>query len=146
MAIRIRALTEADNPAWDRFVHATPEATFFHLSGWRRVIEQAFGHSTHYALAEQDGCITGVLPLARMRTRLFGDALISTPFCVYGGPVAATPEAAAALADHAQDVMRAHGVPSLEFRRLHGPDPGWGNALRCTSPSAAPSPAMPRPI
>ncbi len=126
MAIRIRALTEADNAAWDRFVHATPEATFFHRAGWRRVIEQAFGHSTHYALAEQDGCITGVLPLARMRTRLFGDALISTPFCVYGGPVAATPEAAAALADHAQDVMRAHAVPSLEFRRLHAPDPGWG--------------------
>ena len=125
MAVRIRALHEAANGAWDRFVQAAPQATFFHLAGWRGVIEQAFGHATHYAYAEQDGAVVGVLPLARMRTRLFGDALISTPFCVYGGPVAATPEAAAALADHAQDLMRAQGVPSLEFRRLHAPDPGW---------------------
>jgi FemAB-related protein (PEP-CTERM system-associated) len=125
MGIHIRTLTDGAVGAWDRFVQATPEATFFHLAGWRRVLEQAFGHTTHFAYAEQDGAVVGVLPLARMRTRLFGDALISTPFCVYGGPVAATWEAADALSDHAQDVMRALDIPSLEFRRLHAPDPGW---------------------
>ena len=125
MSIIIRALTPAAAPAWDRFVRAMPEATFFHLSGWRRVIEDAFGHATHYALAEQDGAIVGVLPLARMRTRLFGDALVSTPFCVYGGPVAASPEAAAALVEHAIGLMREVGAPTLEFRHLHAPPPGW---------------------
>src|SRR4028118_1364455 len=99
--MRIRELEDGAAAAWDEFVHATADATFFHLSPWRRVIEQAFGHRTFYAYAEQDGAIVGVLPLARMRTRLFGDALISAPFCVYGGPVAAMPEAAAALEAHA---------------------------------------------
>ncbi|MBS7812047.1 FemAB family XrtA/PEP-CTERM system-associated protein [Roseococcus pinisoli] len=111
--------------AWESFVRATPEATFFHRPAWRRVIEQAFGHATHYAFAEQDGAITGILPLARMRTRLFGDALISTPFCVYGGPVATTPEAAQALEDHARALMRETGVPLLEFRRRDQADVGW---------------------
>ncbi|OYW07411.1 MAG: hypothetical protein B7Z53_06260, partial [Rhodospirillales bacterium 12-71-4] len=63
--------------------------------------------------------------LARMRTLLFGDALISTPFCVYGGPVSATPEAAQALESHARELMRRTGVPCLEFRRRDAADAGW---------------------
>lgn len=122
MALRVRTLDDASTGAWDAFVRQAPEATFFHLSPWRKVIEQAFGHATHYALAEQDGAVVGVMPLARMRTWLFGDALVSTPFCVYGGPVAATPEAAAALGAHALDLMRRTGVPCLEFRGLHSPN------------------------
>src|SRR4051794_40075356 len=107
MAVRIRALDEAGAArAWDAFVRAMPEASFFHLSAWARVIERAFGHPTYYAFAEQDGAMVGVLPLARMRTRLFGDTLASTPFCVYGGAVAASPEAAAALEDHALALQR----------------------------------------
>ena len=53
--------------------------------------------SFHYVFAEQDGAITGVLPLVHLRTRLFGNTLVSTPFCVYGGPLAADRETASAL-------------------------------------------------
>ena len=91
MSVRIRALDPGANPAaaaWDAFVEASPDATFFHRSAWAGVIAGAFRHKTYYAYAEQDGAIVGVLPLARMRTRLFGDTLASTPFCVYGGAVA----------------------------------------------------------
>jgi len=125
MAVRIRDLDDGTAAAWDRFVRARPEATFFHLSPWARVIREAFGHATHYALAEQDGAVVGVLPLARMRTRLFGDLLASTPFCVYGGAVAATREAAAALEAHAVALQARLGAPCLEFRRRAAPDPGW---------------------
>ena len=125
MAVRIRSLEEGSAAAWDDFVRAAPTATFCHLAGWERVISAAFGHATHYAVAEQDGAIVGVLPLARMRTLLFGDSLASTPFCVYGGPVAATPEAADALERHALEIMRRTGAPSLEFRRLDAADRGW---------------------
>lgn len=125
MSIRIQPLGPHNAAAWDRFVRDTPEATMFHLAPWERVIREAFGHSTHYALAEQDGAVVGVLPLARMRTRLFGDALVSTPFCVYGGPVAATPDACAALEDHARDLMKTLGVPCLEFRHREPPGNDW---------------------
>ena len=127
MAVRIRSLEDAAGaaPAWDAFVQATPAASFFHLSPWAAVIRRAFGHPTHYAFAEQDGAIVGVLPLARQRTLLFGDTLASTPFCVYGGAVAATPEAAAALEGHALGLQRRLGAPCLEYRRLAAADPGW---------------------
>lgn len=125
MTVRIRALDAASAPAWDEFVRATGTATFFHRSGWERVIRDVFGHATHYAMAEQDGAIVGVLPLARMKTMLFGDVLASTPFCVYGGTAAATPEAAAALETYAIDLQKKLGAPALEFRRIEAEDAGW---------------------
>jgi len=116
MGTAVRPLDAAQAPAWDEFVRAQPEATFFHLSAWRHVIERGFGHHTHYVLAERDGTIAGILPLAQVKTRLFGNALVSVPFCVYGGPLATDAEAAAALAAHAAGLMRQLDVPVLEFR------------------------------
>ncbi len=61
---------------------ACPEATFFHLSGWQSVIEQSFGIKTWFYFVEQDGQIQGVLPLAEIKSRLFGHSLGAMPFCV----------------------------------------------------------------
>jgi FemAB-related protein (PEP-CTERM system-associated) len=125
MSLRLRPLDDASAPAWDAFMADRPEATFFHRAAWRGIIERSFGHATHYVLAEQDGAITGILPLARMRTRLFGDALISTPFCVYGGPIAADAATATALEEHARDLLKKTGADHLEFRQRDAVYPGW---------------------
>ncbi len=116
MTVRCRPLEPAAEAAWDAFVTAQEAGTFFHLSGWRQVIDRAFGQRTRYVLAERDGAITGVLPMVHMRSRLFGNALVSNPFCVYGGPLAGDAESADALTNHAVEMMRETGVPTLEFR------------------------------
>jgi FemAB-related protein (PEP-CTERM system-associated) len=116
MTLVCKPLEPAAEAAWDAFVERSAEGTFFHLSAWRGVIERAFRHPTHYVLAERDGAITGVLPLVHVRSRLFGNRLISTPFCVYGGPLAADAESAAALSDHAAALLRRAGAASVEFR------------------------------
>ncbi len=115
----------AHTAAWDSFVQGHPEATFFHQSAWRGVIEAAFRHQAHYLTAEQDGAIVGVLPLVQVRTRLFGHSLISNPFCVYGGPLTASAEAARALADAAGALRAKLGAASCEFRFLQPPPPEW---------------------
>jgi FemAB-related protein (PEP-CTERM system-associated) len=126
MAVRVRELDGGGAAsAWDAFVRATASASFFHLSPWAGVIRKVFGHPTYYAYAERDGAIVGVLPLARMRTRLFGDSLASTPFCVYGGAIAVDAEAAAALEEHALALQKRLGTPVLEYRRLEAPDSEW---------------------
>lgn len=79
-------LTDKRRQDWDDFVYASDEATFFHLSGWQDIIDSV-GHKCFYLYATQAGTIVGVLPLARVKSLLFGDALVSTPFCVYGGAV-----------------------------------------------------------
>jgi FemAB-related protein (PEP-CTERM system-associated) len=123
--VRIRALDDTNAGAWDDFVRTTAGGTFFHLSAWARVIADSFGHAAHYALAEQDGAVVGVLPLVRMKTLLFGDLPASTPYCVYGGALGITREATAALEEHALQLQEKLGAPCLEYRRIDAADPGW---------------------
>ncbi len=128
MAVSCRPLEVVGEAAWDAFVDQAPDATFFHRAAWARVIERAFGHRAHYVVAERDGAITGVLPLVHMKTRLFGNALVSSPFCVHGGPLAADAETAAALEEHATGLMRLLSAEVLEFRSPGGGD--WIGARR----------------
>ena len=70
----------------DAFVRDAAGATPFHLTGWSRAVERGCGQRARYLVAERaDGAIAGVLPLTRMRSPLFGRALVSTGFGVGGG-------------------------------------------------------------
>ncbi|CAI8965854.1 FemAB family XrtA/PEP-CTERM system-associated protein [Methylocaldum szegediense] len=116
--MEIKQLDESRKSDWDTFVNNCAEATFFHLTGWRDVVERAFGHKTHYLFAEDEGRIVGVLPLGHIRSLLFGNALISSPFCVYGGAVAESDSVRVALEEEACRLARELGVDYLELRNM----------------------------
>ena len=103
--------------AWDAFVERHPDASFFHLAGWREVISRCFRVPDHYLYAEQAGQITGVLPLFHVRSLLFGNTLVSVPFFVYGGLLAADVDSAAALQSAAGDLARELKVDYVEYRQ-----------------------------
>lgn len=123
----IRTLKPEDWNTWDYFVQHTPEATFFHRAGWQQVIEETFSHKTYFLMAESGGEIQGILPLAHIQSRLFGNALISTPFCVYGGIVAHSDLAKLALEKKAKDLAQKLAVDHLECRNLKPCHPTWQN-------------------
>ena len=123
--LRVLPLAETDTDRWDAFVLSCPEATFFHRAGWTTVIERAFGHRTHFLLAERGGRIEGVLPLAEIKSLLFGHSLVSTPFCVYGGPAALTESARHALINAAEALAIKLGVGHLELRSKRASKPEW---------------------
>ncbi len=125
MAVTCRPFHVAAGPAWDRFVEEMPGGTFFHRAAWAEVFPRAFGHTAHYAMTERDGAITGVLPLVHVKTRLFGNTLISTPFCVYGGPLAVDRESFAALDAYAAELMGRIGATATEYRYLQPPPDDW---------------------
>ncbi|NEX64181.1 FemAB family XrtA/PEP-CTERM system-associated protein [Noviherbaspirillum galbum] len=121
----IRLLTPADRERWDAFVMGSTKATFFHRAGWQQVIEQAFGHRTWFYYAESGGEIVGVLPLAEVKSRLFGHSLSSLPFCVYGGVATASPAARRALEEAAQALAVKLNVDHLEYRNIAAQHPDW---------------------
>ncbi|GAB4257850.1 MAG: FemAB family PEP-CTERM system-associated protein [Methylomicrobium sp.] len=112
----LKLLDANDYQQWNAFVQRHPDATFFHLSGWKDVIERAFGHKTHYYYFEKEGRITGILPLAQIKSPLFGHALCSLSFCVYGGIVAEDDEAYSELDRQACRLAEQLGVDYLEMR------------------------------
>lgn len=126
--LRIHRLdsAQADQIArWDAFVLAQPQATFFHRAGWQTVIRDVFRHDTYFLYAESGGEIQGVLPLAHVNSRLFGNALTGLPFAVYGGAAAATPEAATALEAEAQRLAVELGTDHLELRHIERRHTDW---------------------
>ncbi|EXI91774.1 MAG: FemAB-related protein, PEP-CTERM system-associated [Candidatus Accumulibacter sp. BA-94] len=124
----VRRLQVGDSAAvarWEAFVDQCPQATFFHRAGWQRVIGEVFRHPTHFLYAERAGQLEGVLPLAQVKSLLFGNALVSLPFAVYGGVAASTPQAADLLEDEAQAIARSLEVDHLELRNVRERHPEW---------------------
>ena len=122
---RVRQLTDEARVAWDQFVEASPKATFFHRSGWLNVLQESFGHRPYYYYVESDGRICGVLPLFHIRSRLFGNRLTSTPFCVAGYPVSNSPEVDELLDQKAIDLLGQVGASYVEYRDTEGNRIGW---------------------
>jgi FemAB-related protein (PEP-CTERM system-associated) len=123
--VRIEPLQDGATAAWDGFVQEAPEATFFHRAGWKAVVERAFGHVCHFLQAKRAGRITGVLPLVHVSSRLFGNALISNAYCVYGGPITADPASLEALDRAATQLARALRVNYLEYRLRRPSTRSW---------------------
>ena len=110
---------------WDRFVFENPEASFFHRAGWQKIIEQVFHHKTFFLYSEEDGQITGVLPLAHVNSWLFGNSLVGLPFTVYGGVVSSSRQVAQALEQEAQALAKHLGVAHLELRNVRRQHTDW---------------------
>jgi FemAB-related protein (PEP-CTERM system-associated) len=123
--LRVRPMAAADCKAWDAFVADCPEASFFHRAGWRRVVEEGLRLRTHFLLAERGGVLEGVLPLAQVRSRLFGHTLVSLPCCVYGGVAAIGAAARQALTEAACELAERLGVDALEMRNLEPREREW---------------------
>ncbi|MGH6877227.1 MAG: FemAB family XrtA/PEP-CTERM system-associated protein [Rhizomicrobium sp.] len=121
----VSLLEPGEESAWDGFVRGCPAATFFHLSGWRRVIETAFGHRTFYLVARRATEICGVLPLTEVRSMIFGSSLISNAFCVHGGIAASGPDASGQLRAAALDLARERKVGCVEFRSQYSSQQDW---------------------
>ena len=118
---RIKQLQRSDlftNKLWDDFVINSEKATFFHRSGWQRIINDSFGHSTYFLYIEYAGNIQGILPLANVKSVLFGNSLVSLPFSVYGGIIASDIDVYVELERAAQDLALSLNVDHLEFRNV----------------------------
>ena len=124
-ALLVRPYQARDAARWDAFVDKCPDATFFHRIGWRGIIESVFRHRTHYLVATRGERMTGVMPLAELRSPIFGHSLVSLPFSVYGGAAAEDAESERALIDASSDLARALGVGHLELRNREVKRAAW---------------------
>jgi len=101
---------------WDRYIETHPDSTGDHLWHWRAIFSEVFKQQCVYLAAQQAGSIVGILPLTLFKSRLFGRFVVSLPYLNYGGIVADSPEAAAALVDRAEQITRTFGGSHLELR------------------------------
>lgn len=126
--LEVKVLDPADEATalkWDRFVIDCPSATFFHLSSWQGIIRDVFGHHVYFLYATDNVGICGVLPLAHVKSMLFGNALVALPFAVYGGVATSNSKAGLALEEEAQRLAGQLEVDHLEFRNIEKRHDDW---------------------
>lgn len=115
----ITHLYNEDGSAWDAFVHSRHDSTNYHRYGWRKVVEKSFGHRTIYlAATNRNNEICGVLPYVHMKSRLFGNVLVSLPFFNYGGLLISEDSAADTLLDASLKMLSGKGVDHVELRHM----------------------------
>jgi serine/alanine adding enzyme len=116
-AIEIKLLTD-EEALWDQYVQGSSDASLYHLSGWKRVVEQTFRHHTYYLYAWQDNRIVGILPLIFLKSLIFGKFFVSLPYFNYGGIVADTDEICKRLLEQAVHLAQQVGAKHIELRHL----------------------------
>jgi FemAB-related protein (PEP-CTERM system-associated) len=109
-------IADAPSSECDDFVRQSEGAKLCHLPAWSRMVEKAFGHKGDYLVARDGGRVCGVLPLTHVRSRLFGNRLMSQPFSDYGGPLATDSAVLEALYHRAVEIAAEAGCASMELR------------------------------
>ncbi|MFW5940653.1 MAG: GNAT family N-acetyltransferase [Chloroflexota bacterium] len=105
-------LRPEDKDRWDSYVGRSTTATFFQLSEWQHILDSVWGCETHYLYAEEGGELAGVLPLFRVKSRLFGHYFSSLP----GGLSADNELASRALVHSANELVRQKNAQYLVIR------------------------------
>ena len=82
---------------------------------------RCFGHRTHYLVAERGGELAGVLPLAEVKSLLFGHALVSLPFCAVAGVAASDAEAIAAPSRCGAGARASASAPPISSCAIRAP-------------------------
>ena len=103
-------------PGLTAYIAAGERVPLSRHPGWLPVLEQGLGHIPYALEATRAERTVGVLPLASVRSLLFGRFLVSLPYLNYGGAVADDDRAAAALTDRAVQLADQLRVRYLELR------------------------------
>ena len=124
--LRIVEFDSIDSLMWDDFVRRNSKGTVYHTRAWQVIIESAFNYQAHHLCAKDDADrIQGVLPLVRLKSRIFGDFMVSLPFVNYCGSLANDPAVEVLLTQHACELADELGVSHVEFRDRKAREPGW---------------------
>lgn len=105
-----------DHDAWNRYVESNPGSSLYHRSEWKNLIHNVFGHECYYFYASYNNEVVGVLPLVRLKSRLFGDFMVSMPYFNSGGALANSQLIEQQLMRTANDHAEFIGTGHIEYR------------------------------
>lgn len=118
--MKIISLTKDIEEQWDLFIENHPDATMYHLLGWKKVLEQIFKLKSYYLIAlNNNDEVEGILPMFLMKDILQRKYLISNPFSNMAGICADNQEAINLIYQKAIEIANENNVRYIEFRQLN---------------------------
>lgn len=106
-----------EHAEWNDYVDNNSDACLHHRCEWKQIMEDTYGHSCFYYLAQNnDGIIVGILPLVQLKSRLFGNLLVSMPYFQRAGTVADNLQVEDALLTEANKHAKILDIEHIEYR------------------------------
>jgi len=106
---------------WDAFVDSHPLGLVYHLSAWKRMLEEAFPHISGRFLTLRDnstGKIAAGLPVYRVKSWLLGNRVVSIPFASFCNPLVSNDSQLEMLLPEVVDEYHRNGNDRLEIRMM----------------------------
>jgi len=139
----VRTADQGDSTAIEEYLGRSDKSSLYHKYPWGSVIEDCFSHRSYYLLCEGNGgAILGVLPLVHMKSRMFGNLMVSMPYFNYGGVLSDDEESRDLLIGEAVKIATGVGADHIEFRQEKPLGNGFPAktvkvSMRLTLPSSA---------
>jgi FemAB-related protein (PEP-CTERM system-associated) len=115
--VSIELCSKKDKNSWNDFVLKNKNSNLYHFFEWKQIIEKTYGHKTYYLKAvDNNGKIRGILPLAYLKSLIFGKKLISLPYFDIGGILADNIETEKKLLEFSIELFKKLKADCLEIR------------------------------
>ncbi len=116
--LRVRHAAPGEDAWLDAFTESHSRGSPYHLSCWRRMVEEVSGHRVEVLVAERGKEILGFLPFSVFPSVFLGKVAVSIPYAVYGGPLAEDSEVARVLVEEAARMTEEAECRYLELRMI----------------------------
>lgn len=115
--VKVGVATEPELPAIEAYVARHSGASVWHRPVISRFIKQTYGHNVRYLRAlDESSRVVGVLPLVQLKSRLFGNFMVSMPFFNYGGLLSDNPDVAKGLIEAGAKYCQESDAEHIELR------------------------------
>jgi hypothetical protein len=74
-------------PGWDDLLLTNENASFFHTSGWAKVLHESYGYTPYYFTGIEDNKLSLLIPMMEVKSILTGKRGVSLPFTDQCEPV-----------------------------------------------------------
>jgi len=129
-------LSPEDDNRWDTFVSAHPLGLVYHLSAWKRVLEDTFPHIQGRFLAMRDAEtdeIQAGLPVYAVKSWLLGNRIVSIPFASFCDPLISKPEDFQLLLAQIHDFATRSRSRKIEIRSMRTAEQCSPSILGCST-------------
>jgi len=112
----IQIIDPTKHKSWDELLKTNPSSSFFHTSGWAKVLTESYGYKPLYFTQIDNGKLTGLLAVMEVNSYLTGKRGVSLPFTDHCPVIAKNQKAFDTLLDKAIDHGRKNGWKTLGIR------------------------------
>lgn len=114
--VQIQLYNSSLQNEWNNYINKSPHSVFAHHLGWKDVVKETYGHEPFYFMAYRNDRVVGVLPLFFIKSLLFKQFMVTSPYLTFGGIISDDENVTTALIHKAIETGRQQHIDYIEIR------------------------------